>query len=171
LSASVATGLPALYPRLWRYCLALTGARDHAQDLAQAACVRALEKAHLFESGTRLDFWVFRLTQRLWLNELRARAVRRQGGIVPLDEVELPSTNPDPEMNIFARQVFSQVMGLPEAQRSTILLVYVEGLTYKEAADIMEVPIGTIMSRLAAARQKINDGSNKRKDDKTNLQR
>jgi RNA polymerase sigma-70 factor, ECF subfamily len=161
LSRAVADGLPGLYPRLWRYCLALTGARDHAQDLAQTACLRAIEKAHLFETGTRLDFWLFRLTQRVWLNELRARVVRQQGGLVPIDDVELPDAAPDPEMNIFARQVFSQVMGLPEAQRTAVILVYVEGLSYKEASDVMEVPIGTIMSRLAAARQKITDTKSK----------
>jgi RNA polymerase sigma-70 factor (ECF subfamily) len=140
---------------LWRYCLALTGARDHAHDLAQIACLRALEREHLFEAGTRLDHWLFRLTLRVWLNELRARAVRQQGGLVPLDEIEIPQHGPDPETNTFARQVFSQVMKLPEMQRTAVVLVYVEGLTYKEAAEVMDVPIGTIMSRLAAARQRI----------------
>jgi RNA polymerase sigma-70 factor, ECF subfamily len=151
----VTEGLRPLYPRLWRYCLSLTGNRDRADDLAQAACLRAIEKAHLFQAGTRLDLWMFRLTQRYWLNEIRADTVRQRGGMLTIDEFEIPDQKPDPEANLLARDVLLQVMALPEAQRSTVILVYVDGFSYKEAAEILDIPIGTIMSRLAAARAKI----------------
>lgn len=148
-------GIPALYPRLWRFCLLQTGRRDQADDLAQMTCLRALEKYQGYESGTHLDRWLFRMAHRLWLNELRASAVRRGGGLVALAETELPDQKPDSETNIFARQVFSRIGTLPESQRITVLLVYVEGFAYKEAAETLGIPIGTVMSRLASARKTI----------------
>ncbi len=152
----VVAGLKPLYPRLWRYCLVLTGSRDRADDLAQAACLRAIENADKYQPGTRLDFWLIRMTQRLWLNELRSAAVRRGGGLLPVEDLDLPDHRPDPEMNLLAREVFGAVMALPEAQRSAVVLVYVEGFSYKEAALVLDIPIGTVMSRLAAARGKIS---------------
>ena len=151
----VREGLEALFPRLWRYCVVMTGRRERAEDVAQAACLRALEKAALFTPDTQLDRWVFRIAQRLWLNELRADAVRRGGGIAPIETVELVDTAASSETNIFARQVLDSVMALPEAQRVAVLLVFVEGFRYREVAEILDIPIGTVMSRLAAARAKL----------------
>lgn len=148
-------GLPELYPRLWRYAIALTGRRDWAEDLAQTTALRAIEKADLFEAGTHLDRWLFRMAQRIWLNELRSRKVRQGGGLVPVEDVDLADTIPSAESNIFARDVLSRITALPEAQRVTVLLVYVEGYSYKDAAAQLDIPIGTVMSRLAAARKTI----------------
>ncbi len=154
--SEISKGIPQIYPRLWRYCLSLSSNPDRANDLAQATCLKALEKADQFEIGTHQDRWMFRIAQRLWINEMRSDAVRRGGGLVTIDEMELPDTkNSDQEMNLFARQVLMKVMELPEAQRTTVMLVYVEGFSYKEASDIQEIPIGTIMSRLATSRQKL----------------
>ena len=153
--AEVSQGLKPLFPRIWRYCLALTGNRDRANDLAQTACLHALEKADLFEPGTHLDRWVFRMTQRLWLNHLRAETVRAGQGLLPIEEIDLPDKSSDPQSNFFTKQVLTEVMRLPDAQRSTVLLVYVEGYSYKEASHILGIPIGTVMSRLAAARSRL----------------
>lgn len=154
--SEISKGIPQIYPRLWRYCLSLSSNPDRANDLAQATCLKALEKADQFEIDTHQDRWMFRIAQRLWINEMRSDAVRRGGGLVTIDEMELPDTkNSDQEMNLFARQVLMKVMELPEAQRTTVMLVYVEGFSYKEASDIQEIPIGTIMSRLATSRQKL----------------
>lgn len=131
----------------------LCGNRDVAHDLAQSACLRALERADQFERGTHLDRWVFRIAQRIWLNDLRAQTVRRGGGLVAVEDVDLASNDPSAETNIFVSEVLSQVRALPEAQRSTVMLVYVEGFSYREAADVLDIPIGTVMSRLAAARK------------------
>lgn len=147
--------IPDLYPRLWRYALALSGKRDVADDLAQTTCVRALEKHEGYTPGTKLDRWMFRTLHRIWLNELRSAAVRRAGGLVPVDTLDLAAENTDAETNIFAAEVLSNVYKLPEAMRATVMLVYVEGYSYREAADLLEVPIGTVMSRLAAARKKL----------------
>ena len=160
----VRRGLEPLFPRLWRYCLVLTGREDRADDLAQAACLRALEKAEQFTPGSRLDHWVFRIAQRLWLNELRRQAVRQGGGLASVEDIDLPDRKSDPEANLLAREALSEVMALPEAQRVTVLLVYVEGYSYKEAAEILEIPIGTVMSRLAAARAKLGGRVNRRRE-------
>jgi RNA polymerase sigma-70 factor, ECF subfamily len=151
----VRQGLRSLYPRLWRYCLVLTSATDRADDLAQATCLRALENSDRFEKDSALDRWTFRIAQRIWLNELRAQTVRQGGGITSIDEVDLPDRAASPETNILTREVLLEVLALPEAQRSAVMLVYVEGYRYKEAAEILEIPIGTVMSRLAAARGKL----------------
>jgi len=151
----VRNGLEALFPRLWRYCLVLTGSLQFADDLSQSTCLRALEKSHLFTTGTNLKSWLFRMAQRIWLNELRAAAVRRGGGMTTLEESQIPDAKPGPEMNLMAREVLLQVGALPEAQRATVMLVYVEGYSYKQAAEILEIPVGTVMSRLAAARTRL----------------
>ncbi|MEL6450424.1 MAG: RNA polymerase sigma factor [Pseudomonadota bacterium] len=148
--------MAAVYPRLWRYAVALTGRRDWGDDLAQTTCVRALDKADQFEAGTHLDRWMFRMAQRIWLNELRARKVRTGAGVMPVEEIDLPDSSPGADVNILARDVLSKVHALPEAQRQSVVLVYVEGFSYKEAAEIMEIPIGTVMSRLAAARKRLS---------------
>jgi RNA polymerase sigma-70 factor, ECF subfamily len=154
-AASVRQGLDRLLPRLWRFCHVLTGDRAAAQDLAQAACLRALEREDQFVPDTRLDSWLFRIAQSVWFNTRRAERVRRGGGLVPAEEAGLIASGADAETNIYLSEVFSQVMALPEAQRATVLLVYVEGYSYQEAADLLGIPTGTVMSRLAGARDRL----------------
>jgi RNA polymerase sigma-70 factor (ECF subfamily) len=135
----------------------LTADRNAADDLAQSTAVRALENASKYTAGTNLDRWLFTLARRIWLNEKRAETVRLAGGLVSIDNIDLASPGPGPETNILAREVFERIMALPEAQRETVLLVYVEGYKYREAAEVLGIPIGTIMSRLAAARRSIHE--------------
>lgn len=143
-------------PRLWRYGLVLSGSRTDAQDLAQATAVRALERSGQFQPGTKLDRWCFTILASIWKNELRSRAVRRGGGLVPVEEAGL--TAPDhTQTNISATRVLNQVLGLPKAMRETMFLVYVEGYSYAEAAERLEIPVGTVMSRLANGRRKLKE--------------
>jgi RNA polymerase sigma-70 factor, ECF subfamily len=151
----VMQGIAAELPRLWRYGLLLSGNRDTAEDLVQATCVRAIERAHQFQSGTRLDRWLIAILHSIWLNEIRSRKVRQGRGLVDADAVLVFDGIKETETNILAAQVLREVQGLPEVQRETVYLVYVEGLTYREAAETLAIPIGTIMSRLAAARAKL----------------
>jgi RNA polymerase sigma-70 factor (ECF subfamily) len=151
----VMAGLSAELPRLWRYGLVLSGNRDTAEDLVQATCVRALERSYQFVAGTRLDRWLISILHSIWLNEVRSRKVRQGQGLVDADAVLVFDGLRDTETNILARQVLREVQDLPEMQRETVYLVYVEGLTYREAAETLTVPIGTVMSRLAAARAKL----------------
>ena len=151
----VIEGIAAELTRLWRYGLVLSGNRDTAEDLVQATCVRALERSHQYQPGTRLDRWLISILHSIWLNEVRSRKVRQGQGLVDADAVLVFDGMKDTETNILAAQVLREVQNLPEVQRETVYLVYVEGLTYREAADTLSVPIGTVMSRLAAARAKL----------------
>jgi len=148
----VKAALAGHLPRLWRYGLVLTGRRDAAEDLVQATCVRALERAHQFEPGTRLDRWLFSILRSIWLNELRANQVRTGEGAVEAETALVVDGSAQIETTVLARQVLREIQSLPRAQGEAVFLVYVEGLAYREAAALLEVPIGTIMSRLAAAR-------------------
>jgi RNA polymerase sigma-70 factor (ECF subfamily) len=149
------SGLAAHLARLWRYGLILAGSRDAADDLVQATCLRAIERSHQFTPGTRLDRWLFSILHSIWLNELRAARYRRGEGLVDAETALVFDGIKEIETNILAGQVLTHVQNLPEAQRETLFLVYVEGLTYREAAAVLDVPIGTVMSRLAGARERL----------------
>lgn len=151
----VRAGLPALLPRLWRFGLVLSRDRATAEDLVQATCLRALERAGQFTPGTRLDRWLFAILRSIWLNELRARRVRQGQGLVAPEEALVFDGAAQIETNILAARVLKEVAALPDPQREAVFLVYVEGLTYREASEMLDVPIGTVMSRLAAARAKL----------------
>jgi len=136
---------------VWRFGLSLSGNAETADDLTQATMLRAMERAHQF-SGDRLQGWLMTICRSIWLNELRRAQIRRTGALDSAEALSVEDVNPGVEANIFAAEVFSKVMALPEAQRSTVELVYVQGFKYSEAARILDVPIGTVMSRLSAAR-------------------
>ena len=152
---AVMEGLATHLDRLWRYGLVLSGNRTIAEDLVQATCLRALERSHQFEAGTRLDRWLFSILHSIWLNEIRAARYRQGEGLVDAESALVFDGIKEIETNILAGQVLKEVQSLPEAQRETVFLVYGEGLTYREAAEILAIPIGTIMSRLAGARVKL----------------
>jgi len=152
---AVMSGLAAHLARLWRYGLILAGSRDAADDLVQATCLRAIERSHQFTPGTRLDRWLFSILHSIWLNELRAARYRRGEGLGDAETALVFAGIKEIETNILAGQVLTHVQNLPEAQRETLFLVYVEGLTYREAAAVLDVPIGTVMSRLAGARERL----------------
>jgi RNA polymerase sigma-70 factor, ECF subfamily len=130
----------------------LSKARDAADDLVQATCLRAIERADQFVPGTRVDRWLFTILRSIWLNEIRSRRIREGGGLVDAEDALFSDGARDIETNITALAVLRAISGLPETQRETILLVYAEGYSYVEAAAALDVPIGTVMSRLAAGR-------------------
>src|SRR5271166_1136598 len=148
----VRAGLEPCLARLWRYALILSRANDTADDLVQATCLRAIERADQFVPGTRLDRWLFAILRSIWLNDIRARRIREGGGFVDAEETLSFDGAQEIETNIVAAQVLKAIGRLPEAQRETILLVYGEGFSYAEAASALGIPIGTVMSRLASAR-------------------
>ncbi|MET0749055.1 MAG: RNA polymerase sigma factor [Rhizobium sp.] len=154
----IRAGLSQHLQRLWRYAIVLSRQRDVADDLVQATCVRALERADQYNSGTRLDRWLFSILHSIWLNEIRSRRVRMGQGFVDADETLVFDGAAQTETHMMAAQVMRKVQQLPEAQRTTVFLAYVEGLSYREVAAVLDVPIGTVMSRLAAARAKLSEG-------------
>jgi RNA polymerase sigma-70 factor (ECF subfamily) len=146
----VRAGLERCLRRLWRYAVLLSKPPDVADDLVQATCVRAIERADQFTPGTRLDRWLFAILRSIWLNEVRARRIRL--GVVELEGALIIDGESELETNILAAEVLTALNQLPEGQRETVLLVYGEGYSYAEAANLLGIPIGTVMSRLAAAR-------------------
>ncbi len=157
---SVRQGLAPCLARLWRYAWVLSRERHVADDLVQATCVRALERAGHYRPGTRLDRWLFSILHSIWLNELRSQRVRHGQGFVDSDSLAAGNEGLAVENQILASQVMRQVQALPEVQRETVFLAYVEGLSYRETADIQQIPIGTVMSRLAAARIRLAEHMN-----------
>jgi RNA polymerase sigma-70 factor, ECF subfamily len=147
--------LPQLLPRLWRFALRLTRHHADAEDLLQRCCLRALEKRAQWRPDSVLLSWLFSIMHSVWLNELRAAQRRREGSLdggVQIEELEDQGSSGDPEYQLLCRQIVDAVEALPEAQRVVMILVAVEGFSYREAAQILEVPIGTVMSRLSRAR-------------------
>jgi RNA polymerase sigma-70 factor, ECF subfamily len=152
--------LPAMLPRLWAFALRLTRDRHDAEDLVQRACVRALERVDQLQPETAPLSWMFSIVHTTWINELQARNVRNRSS-AEWDESRIQNV-PDrsvrtPEEVLMSRQIIGAVMRLPEAQRAVMLLIAVEGMSYAETAEILNVPIGTVMSRLSRARQKIGE--------------
>jgi RNA polymerase sigma-70 factor (ECF subfamily) len=117
--------------------------------------VRALECAGQFVPGSRLDRWLLSILHSIWLNEVRSRRVRQGQGLVDADNALSFDGEHAAQTHVLATQVIRRVDALPEAQRETVFLAYVEGLSYREVAEVLDVPIGTVMSRLAAARAKL----------------
>lgn len=147
--------LGLMLPRLWRYGLVLSRQKHMAEDLVQATCVRALERAGQFAAGTRLDRWLLAIMHSIWLNDLRSQRVRQGQGFVDAEQELSFDGESQAQDHVLAAQVIKRVNGLPEAQRETVFLAYVEGLSYKEIAKVLNIPMGTVMSRLAAARLKL----------------
>lgn len=149
----------ALLPRMRRFAYSLTGSMDDADDLVQAACERALNRLDQYEPGTRLDSWLFRIIQTSWID--RVRAVRRRGMVddpevmaaVPFDARIHEQTEARAALDI----VREEIARLPEDQRLVLALVTVDGMSYKDAAEMLEIPIGTVMSRLSRARKRLGE--------------
>ncbi|MEE4202900.1 MAG: RNA polymerase sigma factor [Halieaceae bacterium] len=148
--------LVALLPRLRRFALTLTGDLDRADDLVQQGCEKALLKQEQWQVGTRLDSWMYRILQNLHIDNLRVQ--QRRSAHLHEDVVgELVDSNSDalPERENLLGAVAKYIDQLPEEQRTIMLLVAVEEYSYREVSEILEIPVGTVMSRLARARTKI----------------
>ncbi|MCH8999012.1 MAG: RNA polymerase sigma factor [Proteobacteria bacterium] len=148
----------ALLPRLRRFAYGLTGSTDEGDDLVQATCERAIDRIETWQPGTRLDSWMYRIARNIFLNWRRAGRVRAE---------YLQVLNPDGfgsvgfgsvdgaramEAHLTLASVRQGIARLPEEQRAVLLLVCVEGLAYKEVSELLDLPIGTVTSRLARAR-------------------
>jgi RNA polymerase sigma-70 factor, ECF subfamily len=150
-----------MLPRLRRFCMRLTGSSDAGDDLTQSTVERALSKIDRWEVGTRLDSWIFRIARNINIDEVRARnrcteqfdsiATENAVGEDGRDITENRST-------IFC--VRSAMAALSDDQRALVMLVIVDGKSYREAAQMLDIPIGTVMSRIARARAIITTAVN-----------
>ncbi|VVE77201.1 RNA polymerase sigma factor [Pandoraea sputorum] len=152
-------------PRLRRYARALTGNTELADDLVQDTLERALSRHTMFEAGTDARAWLFTIMHNLFLNQ--QRRVPAQATHVSLDETELierdvshasaQTPTSDPARRLEIRDLDEALRHLPDEQRAIVLLVGLEDMSYADVAATLRVPIGTVMSRLSRARQRLRD--------------
>lgn len=144
--------LLAYLPRLRRFAHALARSAADADDLLQASVERALLKRGQWEPGTRLDSWMYRLMRNLWIDIVRAETRRGETFIAPEagDSIGVPGGQ---EMAVELGKVAQAMRTLPLEQREAVALVVIEGFAYKEAAEILAIPMGTLTSRLVRGRE------------------
>lgn len=146
----------AALPRLRRFCHAMAANPADGDDLMQSAVEKALAHSDQFREGTRVDSWMYRIAQNLHID--RSRSLRRRGTAVPVEDAyDLVGDDGRDTVESRSDLVAAQraLATVPEEQRAAFILVVLEGLSYKEAAETLEVPIGTVMSRIARARGRI----------------
>ena len=146
--------LVAFLPRLRRFCHGLTGDRDIGDDLLQATVERALSRQQLWEEGTSLENWVFKMASNLNIDRIRALKVR--GVVVEVDEAfEMPGEDllSALEFRSELEAAKAALAAMPDELRAVMTVVVIDGSSYKEAAEYLSIPIGTVMSRVSRARQ------------------
>jgi len=149
--AEIYRSIEAEIPRLRRYARALSRDVAGADDLVQDCLARALEKLHLWQEGTDLRAWLFTILHNQYVNQVR-RGVR-EGAAVGLSETEpLLAQAAHQGKRLELRDLERAIAKLPDEQRSVILLVGMEGMHYEEVAEILDIPIGTVRSRLSRGR-------------------
>jgi RNA polymerase sigma-70 factor (ECF subfamily) len=138
---------------LRRYARALLGDRVEADDLVQECLARALSRAHLWRPGSNLRAWLFTILHNIHVNNLRSRQahVAAEGAAFGLEDRPRAAA-PDQDARLELRDLERALARIPDEQRQVLLLVGMEGMSYEEAATVMGVPVGTIMSRLARGR-------------------
>jgi RNA polymerase sigma factor (sigma-70 family) len=150
-AATIHADIAAMLPRLRRFARSITYNREDGDDLVQVAVERALTRTEQWEAGTRLDSWIFRIMKNAWIDEVRGRMRR--------DQIFAPEELGE-QVGIDAAEAHQQRMAIQKAismlsddHRLVIGLVLVDGMPYKEAAEVLEIPMGTLTSRLARARE------------------
>ena len=147
MTSDIREEIVAFLPRLRRFAYSLTGNLADGDDLVQDACLRALDRAHQWKPGTRLDSWMYRIAQNLWIDKVRAAKVRSNAARTILMQ---------PEDRLALKAVSDGIADLPAEQQIVVSLVCIDGMSYREAAEVTGVPIGTVMSRLSRARKALH---------------
>lgn len=151
LADQFADGILALLPRLRRFAAGLSRDAGDADDLCQMTIERALRNRDKWQAGTRLDSWMYRMMRNIWIDEVRARS--RRGETFVDEEAGLTvGASGGQEERAALGDVDRALARLPDEQREAVLLVMVEGWSYKEAAEIVGCPVGTLNSRLVRGR-------------------
>jgi RNA polymerase sigma-70 factor (ECF subfamily) len=158
MAVDVRLQVVTMLPRLRRFARSIAGDTDRADDLVQGTCERALRGIDGWQAGTRLDSWLYRIMQNLWIDEVRKRKTR--GSEQPIEEAfDLAGEDGSrvAEGRLTASDVMRALDRLPDDQRAVISLVCIEDLSYQEAASVLDIPVGTVMSRLARSRLALGD--------------
>lgn len=146
--------LVAEMPHLRRYAITLTRRADQADDLVQECLCKAMAAAHTFRPGTNLRAWLFRILRNAFISGLR-----RSSRQAPMPETEYHppalQSHADPASTVELKEVNQAITELPQDQRAVLVLVVNRGLSYQEAAQIMDSPVGTVRSRLSRARESL----------------
>lgn len=147
--------LGELLPRLRRFARVITRNVQDADDLVQVAAEKALARAAQWRPDSRLDSWMFGIMKNAWIDEIRAR--RRRGRVHAPEEAGADVGDASAEARDIALSVQAAMERLPEEQRLAVALVLVEGQSYRDAAELLGIPIGTLMSRLARGRTALQE--------------
>jgi len=154
MTSDIRGEMTSLLPRLRRFARGLCASQDEADDLVQGTCERALRSLDSFEAGTRLDSWMFRILRNLWIDQTRRTRME------PLDDSDADLTGDDGARIAEARlelvDVRACILALPSEQREVLVLVCVEDMSYRDAANVLNIPVGTVMSRLSRARKALD---------------
>ena len=153
VAGDLRSDLIEMLPRLRRFAMSLTRSAAEADDLVQDACLRAISRSDQWDPAQPLDRWMFRITRNLWISEIRKRGVRMGAGQVPAEEASELVTPVTGEHVVAATQLQDHIAQMPADLSSVLLAVSVEGYSYAEAAELLDVPIGTVMSRVHRARK------------------
>src|SRR5271170_3213820 len=143
-------------PRLRRYARALTRDASRADDLVQNCLLRAVAKQHLWQPGTDLRAWLFTILHNQNVNDVR-RSVREGVPVSVEDVAPVLTATANVEASLQLRDLDRAIASLPEEQRQVILLVGLEGMRYEEVATILDIPIGTVRSRLSRGRDMLRE--------------
>lgn len=157
MSETIRQDLIAVLPKIRRFACALAGNLSEGDDIVQTACEKALARADQFQPGTRFDSWMYRIVQTTFLDS-RRRHERRfaqsdDNALAALSDAGTGAARAIDRLLLL--RVREAIAELPEDQRAVLALVAIEGLGYREAAKVLDVPVGTVMSRLARARAKL----------------
>ena len=151
--ASFENEIAALLPRLRRFAHALSRNPADADDLTQAAVERALRSKAQWQPGTRLDSWCYRIMRNLWIDTARSR-IRKEKMEAPPEEAERVGEDPRDaiDASLDLKRVMAAMERLPDEQREVVALILIEGFGYREVSEMLDLPIGTVSSRLVRGR-------------------
>lgn len=147
-------------PRLRRFAHALTRNQEQSEDLVQETYARALARLDQWRPDTRLDSWMYRIAQNLWIDQVRAEKAKGEIiDIAAIEDIWGPDGRVVTETRLALLELRERIAQLPSDQRVLLGLVCMDGLSYKEAAQALHSPAGTVMSRLARARRALHDAA------------
>ncbi len=157
MNSQISEEIVALLPRLQGFARTLANSTDDADDLVQSTVERALSRIHLWEPGTQLDSWMFRILKNIWLSQLRMEKGRKTGALALTESDQGIDGVRYIEARLTLEHVRKIFFDLSAEHREILHLVCIEEFAYREVADILDIPIGTVMSRVARARMALHD--------------